>query len=99
MRAGQERHEAADKIARGMGGCDKRQIDREHHDHDARDEHEVREEGQEGSVFNHFASALQYWTLRSTKRNCTTVSAITISIRMTDCAADEPMFRLSTPSV
>ena len=40
----------------------------------------------------------QYWTFFSTKRNCTTVSATTISIKMTDCAAEPPMSSALKPS-
>ena len=57
----------------------------------AEQQHEVRDESQDGAAFDHFnpGGSAQYCTRFSTKRNCTTVSVITMIINTTDCA-DEP---------
>ena len=40
----------------------------------------------------------QYCTFFSTKRNCTTVSVTTMTMRMTDCEAEPPMSSALKPS-
>ena len=49
--------------------------------------------GKEGALFDH-----QYCTLFSTKRNWTTVMAMTRIIKITDCAAEPPRSRPMNPS-
>ncbi|MNT22578.1 hypothetical protein D3C72_1579680 [compost metagenome] len=52
--------------------------------------------GRRSTIFGRLSC--QYWTLRSTNRNCTTVSAMTITISTTDCAAEPPMSMPRKPS-
>ena len=63
------------------------------YDYHPRRDDQVREERQQRAVLDH-----QYCTFFSTKRNCTTVSAITIAISTTDCAADPPRSSPLKPS-
>ena len=69
------------------------QIDREGDDEDADAEDQIGHEVAKGTVLDH-----QYCTLRSTNRNCIAVSAMTMIIRITDCAAEPPRSPPRRPS-
>src|SRR5262245_36191988 len=51
-----------------------------------------------GQLLPYHRARHQYVTLRSMKRNCSAVSAITMTIRITDCAAELPRSPPSRPS-
>src|SRR6266849_1217122 len=89
----QKRHRHADDLLQRVRRGDKSDVKWKRDDRDTRDEHGMREHREPGPVLDH-----QYWTFRSTNRNCTTVSAITISIRTADCAEEPPRSAAFTPS-
>src|SRR5437764_892346 len=91
--ARQQRHVATNHGGRVMGRGDQRDIDRKGHDEDAERQDRVGDDVVPRAVLDH-----QYCTLRSTYRNWTAVSAITITISTTDCAAEPPRSPPSLPS-
>src|SRR3954453_11825095 len=93
MAARGQRHVAADHSRGVMGGRDQRQVDRKGDDEDAEREDRVGDDVVPRAVLDH-----QYCTLRSTYLNCTAVSAITITISTTDCAAEPPRSPPRRPS-
>ena len=80
-----QRHRHLDDLVEREGGGDEGDVQRERDHRDAGDQHRVRKNREPGPVLDH-----QYWTFRSTKRNCTTVRAMTMIIRTTDCAEEPP---------
>src|SRR3989440_8630564 len=68
-------------------------VERECDHGDAHDEHGVRQDGKPGPALDH-----QYCTLRSTNRNCSAVSTMTMNISTTDCAEEPPRSAALTPS-
>ena len=93
MAAWRQRHVAADHGGGVMGGRNQRQIDRKGDDEDAEREDRIGDDVAERAVLDH-----QYCTLRSTYLNWTAVSAITITISTTDCAAEPPRSPPRRPS-
>ena len=93
MTAGPQRHLAVGDRGIVLRRGDESEIDRKRHDGDADPQDRVRNVTLEALVLDH-----QYVTLRSTKRNWIAVSAMTMPIRITDCAADEPRLPPSRPS-
>src|SRR3954451_11711212 len=91
--ARRQRHVAADHGRSIVSRGDQRQVDRKGDDEDAESEDCVGDDIVPRAVLDH-----QYCTLRSTYLNCTAVSAITITISTTDCAAEPPRSPPSLPS-
>src|SRR3954454_19491603 len=90
---GRQRHVAADHGRSIVGRGDQRQVDRKGDDEDAEREDRVGDDIVPRAVLDH-----QYCTLRSTYLNWTAVSAITITMRTTDCAAEPPRSPPRRPS-
>ena len=88
-----QRHRHRQDLLERQRRGDEGHIQREGDHGDAKEQHGVRQHGESGAILDH-----QYWTLRSTKRNCSAVSTMTMHIRITDCAEEPPISAALTPS-
>src|SRR6187402_1081320 len=93
MRARHERERHVEDFSFAHGGRTKCDVHRKHDQHHAHDQHRVAKEVETATVLDH-----EYCTRRSMKRNCTMVSATTITISTTDCAPELPISRPWKPS-
>src|SRR4029079_6353774 len=83
MRARNQRKRHAEHFFLAHRGRAERDVHRKHDERDACDQHRMAKDVETAAILDH-----EYCTLRSMKRNCTTVSATTITISTTDCAPE-----------